>query len=96
MLQFYFTNNYVTFSLILPYMDRFGYCSCADPDSFVRGGPTLTFFFVLFFCFVFKFMRGNMIQIALKATFRCRADDGQTLNAVLVAFWFSGYPDKYC
>ena len=36
---------------------------CADPEGFVRGGPTLTFFF-----FVFVFLiRGGRIQIPLKA-----------------------------
>ena len=27
------------------------YITCADPESFVRGGPTLTFFFFLLFFF---------------------------------------------
>ena len=36
--------------------------ACADPEKFVRGGPTLTTFF-----FFFKLMRGDMIQIPLKA-----------------------------
>ena len=27
------------------------YFSCADPESFVRGGPTLTVFFSFFFSF---------------------------------------------
>ena len=35
--------------------------SCADPESFVRGGPTLTTFFFLFF--QFSLMRGGKIQI---------------------------------
>ena len=68
------------------------YCSaiytCADPESFARGGPT-------FFSFL---IRGKRIQIALKAGhhwpasdrpfkwhFCCRADDGPTLNAGLAA-----------
>ena len=33
--------------------------ACADPESFARGGPTLTTFFLL--------MRGGRIQISLKA-----------------------------
>ena len=36
--------------------------ACADPESFVRGGPTLTFF-VLFF----SLMRGRRIKIPLLA-----------------------------
>ena len=34
------------------------WCSCEDPESFVRGGPTLTFFWL---------MRGDRIQIPLKS-----------------------------
>ena len=29
-----------------------GLSSCEDPESFVRGGPTLTFFVCLFVCFL--------------------------------------------
>ena len=70
-------------------------CSCADPESFVRGGPTLTTFFFLFFL---RFDEGGRIQIslisgpstasmrnAIKMAFRWRADDGPTLNAGFVA-----------
>ena len=32
------------------------YVACADPESFVRGGPTLTSF--VFFCFCFFFVDG--------------------------------------
>ena len=32
--------------------------TCADPESFVRGGPTLT-------CIFFKLMKGGSIQISL-------------------------------
>ena len=40
--------------------------TCADPESFFRGGPTLTsFFFAFFFSFFFKFLEG--LQIPLKA-----------------------------
>ena len=62
--------------------------TCADPESFVRGGPNLTFVFSL---------RGGRIKIPLladhhwpasKTTFKCRAYDGPTLNAGLVALWF--------
>ena len=63
--------------------------TCADPETFVRRGPTLTTFF-------FKLMRGEMIQIPLKVghhqpaneaylAFHWRADDGPTLNECLVA-----------
>ena len=38
---------------------RYIYKSCADPDNFVRGGPTLTFFFF------FELMRGGRMQIPL-------------------------------
>ena len=65
--------------------------SCVDPDSFARGGLTLTTFLV----------KGDRIQIALKMdhqrpvmAFRWRADDGQTLNAGLVDC--SEDPDQYC
>ena len=43
----------------------FQHASCADPESFVRGGPTLQRFFYLFF--FFSLMRGRMIQIPLLA-----------------------------
>ena len=65
--------------------------ACADPESFVRGGPTLTPFF-------FSLMRGGRIQIPLlvghqwpasetpyKWRFTGGADDDPTLNARLVA-----------
>ena len=64
-------------------------CSCADPDSFARCGPTLTTFF-----FVFFLVDEGRIQIPLSAghhrpasetPFRWRADVGPTLNAGLVA-----------
>ena len=57
-----------------------------DPESFIRGGPTLAIFFYL--------MKGERFQIALKTghhrhtremAFRWLADDGPTLNAGLVA-----------
>ena len=47
--------------------------SCAGPERFLRGGPTLTsFFFLLLFFFsggevFFKLMRGERIQIPLIA-----------------------------
>ena len=58
--------------------------ACADPESFVRGGPTLTRFF---------FDDGNTTisgpSMALQQNamaFRWRADDGPTLNSGLAAF----------
>ena len=61
--------------------------SCADPESFVRGGPTLTAFF---FSFFFSLMRGGRTQIPLLAGHQrrfadWRVDDGPTMNAGLVA-----------
>ena len=55
--------------------------TCADPESFVRGGPT--FFFL-------KLMRGERIQISLQAGHHRLAsetpfNDRPTLNAGLVA-----------
>ena len=41
-----------------------GDVACADPESFVRGGPTLTTFFSFFF---FSLIRGGRIQIPLLA-----------------------------
>ena len=60
-------------------------CACADPESFVRVGPTLTTFFL--------FDKGRKDQnttisgppTAHQTAFRWRADDGPTLNAGLVA-----------
>ena len=39
--------------------------ACADPESFVSWGPTLTSFF---FVFVFKLMKGGMKRIPLLAS----------------------------
>ena len=63
--------------------------SCADPESFIRGGPTLT---------TFSFSRGREAQNtiirgptsahqrnAIKMAFRWSADDGPTLIVDLVA-----------
>ena len=49
---------------------------------FFRGVPTLT-------KFLFQCVRGERIQILLSV------DDGQALNADLVALLFSGDPDQY-
>ena len=37
--------------------------TCADPESLVRGGPTLKFFFFFFFFFVL--LRGGRTQVPL-------------------------------
>ena len=55
---------------------------CAELESFVRGVPLWRCFFVKYF----SSMSGGRIQIPIMA-FRWRADDGPTLNAVLVALW---------
>ena len=64
--------------------------SCADPESFVRGGPTRTRVFL-----VDEGREDPNTTIsgpssahqrnAIKMAFRWRADDGPTLNAGLVA-----------
>ena len=70
-----------------------------------EGVKTHTFFF--YFNYFLVLMRGERIPIQLKAghhrpaakrgmAFRWRADDGLTLNAGLVALWFSGDLDQYC
>ena len=74
---------------------------CADPQSCVRGSPTLTK--VLFY---FLLMRGGGIQIsgplsarqrnAISMAFRLRADDSPTLNAYLVALLILGDLEQYC
>ena len=64
---------------------------CADPESYVREGPTLTFFLV---------DEGREDQNTTiggpSSAFRWRADNGPTLNAGLVACDFSGDLDQYC
>ena len=74
---------------------------CADPESFVRGGPTLTTFFFL----VNEGRDDPNTTInghhrpASETPFLAfcwRADDGPTLNACLQALWFSGDPGQYC
>ena len=39
--------------------------SCADPENFARGSPTMTTVFFFFFFFFF-FMRAERIKITLK------------------------------
>ena len=60
------------------------YNTCVDPESFVRGGPTLTTFFVYFFVLFSQLMRAESIQINLLAGHH-RALERKALNAVLVA-----------
>ena len=67
-----------------------GYNACADPDSFVRGGSTLTFFLLCFL--VDEGREGPNTTIggpssarqrngfAILITFCWRGDDGRTLN----------------
>ena len=64
--------------------------TCADPESFVRGGPNLITFFL-----VVEGLEDPNSTIngpssarqrnAIEMAFRWRADDGPTLNASLVA-----------
>ena len=67
--------------------------SCADPESFDRGGPLLTMFFLAVeggedpnttISGPSSVRQRNAIQMA----FRWRADDGPVLNASLVALCF--------
>ena len=51
---------------------------CVDPESFVRGGLTLMFFFVLFFNEGKEVPNSTISRPSL-------ADDGPTLNNGLVA-----------
>ena len=69
----------------------------ADPESFVRGGPHLITFFCLFFLVdegiedLNTAINGPSLahkRNTIEMAFRWRADDGQTLNAGLVALWF--------
>ena len=64
-------------------------CAYADPESFVRGGPTLTtFFFFFYFDEGWKDQNTTIAghrRPASEMAFRWRADDGPTLNAGLVA-----------
>ena len=84
-----------TFKLVK--VDFIGGVACAESESFVRGGPTLTIAFFLF-CFVFVFVSGDMviIQIPLEAGHHrsasempfkgvLLADAGLILNAGLAA-----------
>ena len=76
--------------------------SCADLESFVRGGPNLITFFL-----VNEGMEDPNIalngpssahqQNAIEMAFCWRADDGLTLNAqAWLLCDFSGDPDQYC
>ena len=48
---------------------------CADPESFVRRGATLTFF-------LFSFFRGERIQLSLKAGHHRPASEAPFINGV--------------
>ena len=69
---------------------------CVDPENFVRGGPKLTTFFFFFSFFLVDegreypnttISRPSSVRQrnAILMAFRCRANDGRTLNAGLVA-----------
>ena len=53
--------NYISFGFVL-ILFMCTDVSCTDPESFVRGGPTLSTLFVLF-----RLMRGGRIQRLLKS-----------------------------
>ena len=82
--------------------NHFCHCSCADPESFVRGGPTLTGFFLVdegggedpstTISGPSSARQRNAIYMA----FRWRADDNPTLNAGWLHCDFSGDPDQFC
>ena len=70
--------------------------SCTDPESFVRGDPTLTsFFFLFFFSWIQIPLCEGHHRPASETPFRWRAEDGPTLNAGFVDLRFSGDPDQY-
>ena len=64
------------------------------------------FIFILFLCLVNEGREDPHTAIsgpssarrrnAVYMAFRWRADDGPTLNAGLIALWFSGDLDRYC
>ena len=84
------------FQVLLAELLDFKSPTCADPESFVRGGPNLMFsFFSFFFFLAVEGLDDPNITIngpssacqrnAIEMAFRWRADDGPTLNASLVA-----------
>ena len=71
--------------------------------SFVRGGPTLTTFLYIVVNEGREDPNTTLSRPSLARrktpfymAFRCRAHDGQTLNAGFVALLFLGDPDQYC
>ena len=67
--------------------------ACADPERFVRGGPTLPFYFFILFFFCEGRKDSNTTisgpstarqRNAIQMAFRWRADGGPTLKAL----WF--------
>ena len=82
------------------------FCStCADPESFVRGGPNLIAFFFFFLVDEgFEDLNttinewaiiGPPAKLHLNGVSLAGADDCPTLNAGFVASRFSGDPDQY-
>ena len=67
--------------------------TCADSESFVRGGPTLTMLFLVDEGWDDPNTTTSGPSLArerkaIEMAFRLRADDGPTLNAGLLAFLF--------
>ena len=69
--------------LNIPYLsllDSWGVRACADPESFIRGGPTFQFF-------SWWGERGSKYHF-ISMLFCCQSNDGPTVNAGMVALWF--------
>ena len=67
--------------------------SCADPESFVRGGPNLITFFFSWWGYRGSKYHYKWAIVGLPA--KCRqVDDGPTLNAGFVGLWFQGIARK--
>ena len=84
------TLMYIIFSKILEEQP------CRDPESYVRGGPTLTFFLVDEGREDQNTTKGGPSSARQRNTFHWRADNGPTLNAGLEACDFLGDLDQYC
>ena len=81
--------------------------TCADPESFVRGGPTLTTFFFIFF---FSSGDGERIQMPLtvghhrpasETPFRWRFASVPLMAHPMIELWLGSFvilgdPDQYC
>ena len=75
------------FTYFIPFVKIFiltpGYCTCADPDSLERGGPT--FFLAFFFAFLCSVNEGREdpnTTLNGPSSASQRTDDGPTLNDV--------------